>query len=43
MNGNKVSQRLWKKTTPKHTWDVFEDITWVYFGPTNCEDFDEAL
>ena len=25
------------------TWEAFEDELWARFGPTDCEDFDEAL
>lgn len=25
------------------TWIGFEEEIWAHFGPTNCEDFDEAL
>ena len=25
------------------TWEAFKDALWVRFGPTDCEDFDEAL
>ena len=25
------------------TWEAFEDELWARFGPSECEDFDEAL
>lgn len=25
------------------TWSIFEEELWARFGPTECEDFDEAL
>ena len=25
------------------TWDIFQEELWARFGPTECEDFDEAL
>ena len=25
------------------TWELFEKELWARFGPTECEDFDEAL
>ena len=25
------------------TWELFEEELWAHFGPTECEDFDEAL
>ena len=25
------------------TWELFEEELWARFGPTECEDFDEAL
>lgn len=25
------------------TWELFKEVLWVRFGPTDCEDFDEAL
>ena len=25
------------------TWESFEEELWALFGPTECEDFDEAL
>ena len=25
------------------TWGIFVEELWSHFGPTDCEDFDEAL
>ena len=25
------------------TWEIFVDELWAHLGPTDCEDFDEAL
>lgn len=35
--------RTYKEESRIITWDNFEEELWARFGPTDCEDFDEAL
>ena len=36
-------QRTYKEEGRVLTWKIFEEELWARFGPTECEDFDEAL
>jgi len=35
--------RAYKEEGRTVTWEIFEEELWARFGPTECEDFDEAL
>jgi hypothetical protein len=35
--------RAYKEEGRTVTWEIFEEELWARFGPTKCEDFDEAL
>ncbi|KAH9660406.1 retrotrans gag domain-containing protein [Citrus sinensis] len=36
-------RRSYKEEGKEVTWEIFHDELWPRFGPTDCEDFDEAL
>ncbi|KAK1568271.1 hypothetical protein Q3G72_022479 [Acer saccharum] len=36
-------RRAYKEEDRTVTWSIFVEELWARFGPTNCEDFDEAL
>ena len=36
-------QRAYREEGRLVTWETFEEELWARFGPTECEDFDEAL
>jgi len=36
-------RRSYKEEDGEVTWDIFQEELWARFGPTECEDFDEAL
>jgi hypothetical protein len=36
-------RRSYKEEGREVTWDIFQEELWARFGPTECEDFDEAL
>ncbi|KAL9410915.1 hypothetical protein AB3S75_044649 [Citrus x aurantiifolia] len=36
-------RRSYKEEGKEVTWEIFHDELWARFGPTDCEDFDEAL
>jgi len=36
-------RRSYKEEDREVTWDIFQEELWARFGPTECEDFDEAL
>ena len=35
--------RSYKDDGREVTWDIFQNELWAQFGPTKCEDLDEAL
>ena len=36
-------RRAYEEEGRSVTWELFEEELWAHFGPTECEDFDEAL
>ncbi|TXG53425.1 hypothetical protein EZV62_022594 [Acer yangbiense] len=36
-------RRSYKEEGKEVTWEIFQEELWARFGPTECEDFDEAL
>ncbi|KAL6331615.1 hypothetical protein AAG906_011555 [Vitis piasezkii] len=38
-----ATKRAYAEEETEITWEVFEEELWARFGPTECEDFDEAL
>ena len=38
-----ASQDATGRKTDDFTWEKFEEELWGRFGPSSCEDFDEAL
>nr|TKS18114.1 hypothetical protein D5086_0000005970 [Populus alba] len=37
------ARRTYREERRTMTWEAFEEELWTRFGPTDCEDFDEAL